>query len=92
MWVRSGMNRVLRAWPAVDVLLRGVRQAALLFGGSRFLPYGAMMQTPSERLALRMLAFSGRRAIWDIHMAASTAHRLGRPDLAESLIGIAVKV
>jgi hypothetical protein len=51
-----------------------------------------MMQTPSERLALRMLAFSGRRAIWDIHMAASTAHRLGRPDLAESLIGIAVKV
>ena len=47
------------------------------------------MQTPSERLALRMLAFSGTRAIWGIHMAASTAHRLGRPELAESLIGIA---
>jgi hypothetical protein len=36
-----------------------------------------------------MLALSGVVAIWDAYLAASAAHGLGRPDLAESLINIA---
>ena len=48
-----------------------------------------MTQASAEKLAARMLTASGVRAIWDAYVAASAAHGLGRPDIAESLINIA---
>jgi hypothetical protein len=43
----------------------------------------------SERLASRMLAYTGVQAIRDMHVAASAAYGLGRTDVAASLIEIA---
>src|SRR5689334_14309840 len=48
-----------------------------------------MPQATAERIASRMLAMSGVQAIWDLHLAASAAHGLGRDDVAESLIMMA---
>ena len=43
----------------------------------------------AETLAARILATSGLRAISDLHRAASLAHEMRRPDIAESLDEIA---
>ena len=48
-----------------------------------------MTQATAERLASRMLASSGVRAIWDAYVAASAAHGLGRAEVAEALIHVA---
>ena len=45
--------------------------------------------TQAESLASKMLAVSGVRAIWDIHLAAAAAHGLGKPALAIALVEIA---
>ena len=50
---------------------------------------GWLSQATAEKIASQMLALSGMVAIWDAYLAASAAHGLGRPDLAESLIQIA---
>jgi hypothetical protein len=42
-----------------------------------------------EKLAVRLLAISGRQAIFDLYDAASTAYGSGKPDVAGSLIEIA---
>ena len=47
------------------------------------------MPTISEKLAARMLATSGTRAISDLHAAAAIAHEMRKPDIAESLAEIA---
>jgi hypothetical protein len=48
-----------------------------------------MTRATAEKLAARMLASSGLRAIWDTYVAASAAHGLGKADVAEALIEIA---
>jgi hypothetical protein len=48
-----------------------------------------MTEATAERLASRMLASSGVRAIWDTYVAASAAHGLGRTEVAEALIHVA---
>jgi hypothetical protein len=48
-----------------------------------------MTQATAEKLAARMLASSGLRAIWDSYVAASAAHGLGRADVAEAIIAVA---
>jgi hypothetical protein len=45
--------------------------------------------TQAESLASKMLDVSGVRAVWDIHLAAAAAHRLGKPALADALVEIA---
>ena len=47
------------------------------------------MATISGKLAARMLAASGTRAISDLHTAAASARDLRRPDIAASLAEIA---
>jgi hypothetical protein len=46
-------------------------------------------QTSTARLASRMLARFGVRAIWDTHVAAAAAFGLGKPELADELVEIA---
>lgn len=42
-----------------------------------------------EKAAKKLLAAHGIKAIWDMHLAAAKAHRMGRLKLAASMILIA---
>jgi hypothetical protein len=46
-------------------------------------------ETFAEKLALRMLACEGIRAIWQLHVTAADAERRGQPAVAAILIEIA---
>jgi hypothetical protein len=54
---------------------------------SRFL--SVTKETFVQGLALRMLAGEGMSGIWQLHVAAASAHRCGRSGLAVMLIEIA---
>jgi hypothetical protein len=49
----------------------------------------SLLRTPTENLALTMLARDGIAAIWQLHMAAADAHRTGHPCAAASILEVA---
>ena len=50
---------------------------------------GVLTKPDVEAVASRMLAETGITVIWEAHVAAAAAHRLGRLEMAASLIEIA---
>ena len=49
----------------------------------------SLHRSPLEKAATKLLAVYGRKAIWDMHLAAAAAHGMGEPELATSLINLA---
>ena len=49
----------------------------------------ALSRTPTENLALKLLARGGIAAIWQLHIAAAQAHRKGCPRAAAMVSEIA---
>lgn len=49
----------------------------------------SLSQREPANAATKLLAIYGARAIWDIHLAATAAHDMGKADLASSLAEIA---
>ena len=47
------------------------------------------VRTLNENLALRMLARNGIAIIWQLNVAAATAHRTGYPQSAAALLELA---
>ena len=48
-----------------------------------------MRRPQVEKVAKKLLAAHGVEAIWDMHVTAAAAHRLGRPKLAAFMIAVA---
>jgi hypothetical protein len=47
------------------------------------------LSTLTEGIAIRLLARNGIAAIWELQVAAATAHRTGNPTAASSIVEIA---
>jgi hypothetical protein len=47
------------------------------------------MSSSVKKAALRLLGTFGVNAIWDVHLAATAAHELGKSELASDLVELA---
>src|SRR5438067_12990167 len=68
------------------VTLRDRDAGGICQGDSRLM---ALSRTPTENLALKLLARGGIAAIWQLHIAAAQAHRKGCPRAAAMVSEIA---